>query len=89
SEVEEAIHKHPQVSEAAVIGLPDALRGESIKAFVVLKNHGAASDQELRQFCRQHLAHFKLPHEFVFVNGLPKNRAGKIDKALLKQQKIN
>jgi acyl-CoA synthetase (AMP-forming)/AMP-acid ligase II len=86
SEVEEAIHKHPQVCEAAVVGLPDALRGESIKAFVVFKNPGSVSDQELRQFCREHLAHFKLPHEFVFVSDLPKNRAGKVDKVLLKQQ---
>ncbi|MFH0940731.1 MAG: AMP-binding protein [Candidatus Omnitrophota bacterium] len=86
SEIEEALHKHPQVCEAAVIGMPDALRGESIKAFVVLKSQGSTSDQELRQFCREHLAHFKLPHEFVFVNELPKNRAGKVDKVLLKQQ---
>ncbi|MDP2865812.1 MAG: AMP-binding protein, partial [Elusimicrobiota bacterium] len=86
SEVEEAIHKHPQVCEAAVVGLPDALRGESIKAFVVLKSQALVSDQELRQFCREHLAHFKLPHEFVFVNELPKNRVGKVDKVLLKQK---
>ena len=86
SEIEEAIHKHPQVCEAAVIGVQDALRGESIKAFVVLKSQALVSDQELRQFCREHLAHFKLPHEFVFVNELPKNRVGKVDKMLLKQQ---
>ncbi len=86
SEVEEAIHKHPDVKEAAVIGLADALRGEAVKAFVVLKDHAKLSDQELRQFCRQHLAHFKLPHAFEFVDHLPKTGSGKIDKALLKQQ---
>lgn len=85
SEVEEAIHKHPAVKEAAVIGVPDALRGETVKAFVVLKERGAISDSDLRQFCRQHLAHFKLPQSFVFMDELPKNRAGKTDKVALKQ----
>ncbi|HAJ56433.1 MAG TPA: hypothetical protein DCL35_01540 [Candidatus Omnitrophica bacterium] len=85
SEVEEAIHKHPKVKEAAVIGVPDALRGEAVKAFVVLKDTEAVSDSDLRQFCRQHLAHFKLPHTFVFLNELPKNRAGKIDKVALRE----
>jgi acyl-CoA synthetase (AMP-forming)/AMP-acid ligase II len=85
AEVEEAIHKHPHVKEAAVVGVPDALRGEAVKAFVVLKDEVSVSDRDLRQFCREHLAHFKLPHEFVFIKELPKNRAGKIDKVLLKQ----
>ncbi len=86
SEIEEAIHKHPKVKEAAVVGSPDAMRGEVVKAFVVLSEEGAVSDGDLRQFCRQHLAHFKLPHSFVFLNELPKNRAGKVDKVLLKQK---
>lgn len=86
AEVEEVIHKHPAVSEVAVIGVPDALRGESVKAFVVLKDLKTGSEQELKQFCRQHLAHFKLPHTIVFVENLPKTRSGKVDKALLKQQ---
>ncbi len=84
AEVEEAIHKHPQVKEAAVIGVADPLRGESVRAFVVLKEGADVSESDLRQFCRQHLAHFKLPHTFVFVDNLPKNRAGKIDKVTLK-----
>ncbi len=88
SEVEEAIHKHPKVKEVAVIGIPDELRGEAVKAFVILKEKDAAGEQELRQFCRQHLAHFKLPHSFTFVENLPKTRSGKIDKAALKQQPV-
>lgn len=85
AEVEEVIHKHPAVSEVAVVGVPDALRGESVKAFVVLKDLKTGSEKELKQFCRQHLAHFKLPQTIVFVESLPKNRAGKIDKVVLKQ----
>ena len=86
AEVEEAIHKNAEVKEAAVIGIPDPLRGEMVKAFVVLKDRASVSEQDLKQFCRQHLAHFKLPHAVVFVESLPKNRAGKIDKVALKQQ---
>jgi acyl-CoA synthetase (AMP-forming)/AMP-acid ligase II len=85
-EIEEVLHKHPLVKEAAVVGVADALRGEAVKAFVVIKEGQSVLEQELRQFCREHLAHFKLPHTFVFVDQLPKNRVGKIDKALLKEK---
>lgn len=84
AEVEEVIHKHPLVKEAAVIGLPDPLRGESVRAFVVLKDHQSITESELRQFCRERIAHFKLPHEFRFVDGLPKTNSGKVDKGALK-----
>lgn len=86
AEVEEAIHKHPAVKEVAVLGVPDALRGETVRAFVVLKSRIESAEQVLKDFARQHLAHFKLPHSFIFMDDLPKNRAGKVDKVLLKQQ---
>ena len=85
-EVEEVLHKHPQVKEVAVVGVPDPLRGEMVKAFLVLKDKSVVEEQDLRQFCREHLAHFKLPHTFIFVDQLPKTRTGKIDKALLKEE---
>jgi len=84
-EVEAAIHKHPEVLEAAVIGIPDNLRGEVPKAFVVLKDGSSLKEEELRYFLRQHLAHFKIPHSFEFNNSLPKNRTGKIDKEALRK----
>ena len=86
SEIEEVIHKHPGVKEAAVVGIADALRGEAIRAFVVFKDGRETAEQDLKQFCRQHLAHFKLPASFVFVKDLPKTRTNKVDKELLKQQ---
>jgi len=83
-EVELAIHKHPEVAEVAVIGVPDSLRGELPKAFVVLKEGSKVTEDDLRYFCREHLAHFKIPHYFEFMTLLPKNRAGKIDKEKLR-----
>jgi acyl-CoA synthetase (AMP-forming)/AMP-acid ligase II len=83
-EVEAAIHKHPAVAEVAVIGVLDKLRGEVPKAFVVLKEGQTLSEEELRYFCRQHLAHFKIPHYFEFPDSLPKNRTGKVEKEKLR-----
>ena len=83
-EVEAAIHKHEDVAEAAVIGVADKLRDEVPKAYVVLKEGKSLSEEDLRYFCRQHLAHFKIPHYFEFVDSLPKNRAGKVDKEELR-----
>jgi acyl-CoA synthetase (AMP-forming)/AMP-acid ligase II len=84
SEVEEVIHRHPKISEVAVIGVSDSMRGEVPKAFIVLKEKEALEIEELREFLRQHLAHFKIPHHFEFTKILPKNRVGKIDKEKLK-----
>lgn len=85
AEVEEKIQRHPQVKEVAVIGVADSLRGEVPKAFIVPKENETIDLQELKDFLKQHLAHFKIPHHFEFVQDLPKSRVGKIDKqALLK-----
>ncbi|MCX5707129.1 MAG: AMP-binding protein [Candidatus Omnitrophica bacterium] len=87
-EVEEVLQKHPDIAEAAVIGIADTLRGEVPKAFVSLKEGRALSEEELRYFCRQHLAHYKIPHFFKFKTALPKNRTGKIDKELLRKDSL-
>jgi acyl-CoA synthetase (AMP-forming)/AMP-acid ligase II len=84
-ELEAVIHKHPDVAEVAVIGVADKLRGEVPKAFVVLKEGSTLAEDDIRYFCRQHLAHFKIPHYFEFQTSLPKNRIGKIDKEALKK----
>ncbi|MFA5060587.1 MAG: AMP-binding protein [Candidatus Omnitrophota bacterium] len=84
-EVEAALHKHAAVFEVAVVGIPDQLRGEAVKAFVSLKEKGSVSAEDLRYFAREHLAHFKVPHEIEILDVLPKNRTGKIDKELLKR----
>lgn len=83
-EIETVIHKHPDVAEVAVIGVPDKLRGEVPKAFVVLKEGSKLKEEDLRYFCREHLAHYKIPHYFEFVASLPKTRTRKVDKEKLR-----
>jgi len=85
-EVEAAIYKHPDVAEAAVIGVSNDFRGEVPKAFVVLKQGSTLTEDEIRYFLRQHLAHFKIPHYFEFTSSLPKNRAGKVEKESLRSR---
>ncbi|MCP4653408.1 MAG: acyl--CoA ligase [Candidatus Omnitrophica bacterium] len=82
-EVEEKIQRHTKVEETAVIGVFDKLRGEVPKAFIVIKKGESLEEVELKEFLKQHLAHFKIPHYFEFVSQLPKNRVGKIDKSEL------
>jgi long-chain acyl-CoA synthetase len=84
-EIEAAFYKHESVQEIAVIGIPDKLRGENIKAFIVLKPGKTEKAEDLRYFARQHLAHFKVPQVIELRESLPKNRTGKIDKESLKQ----
>ncbi|MFH1413289.1 MAG: fatty acid--CoA ligase family protein, partial [Candidatus Omnitrophota bacterium] len=88
-EVESAIHKHPEVAEVGIIGIQDKMRGEVPKAFVVLKAGSSLDENGLRYFCREHLAHFKIPHYFEFRQSLPKNNVGKVDKESLRRESIS
>jgi len=83
-EVESVLYRHPDIAEAAVVGINDKLRGEVPKAFLVTKDGRTVKEEDLRFFLRQHLAHFKIPHYFEFRDTLPKNRTGKIDKEKLR-----
>ena len=83
-EVESVFYRHPDIAEAAVVGISDKLRGEVPKAFLVVKEGKIVKEDDLRYFLRQHLAHFKIPHYFEFRDALPKNRAGKSDKEKLR-----
>ncbi|MCK9572523.1 MAG: AMP-binding protein [Candidatus Omnitrophica bacterium] len=83
-EVESVLYKHPDIAEAAVVGVNDKLRGEVPKAFLVTKEGKVLKEEDLRYFLRGHLAHFKIPHYFEFCSALPKNRTGKIDKEKLR-----
>jgi len=85
-EVEAALCKHEAVLEVAVIGIADDMRGEAVKAFVVLKEGFNIEPLEIKYFAKEHLANFKVPHTIEIRTALPKNRTGKIDKVLLKQE---
>jgi len=84
-EVEGVLYRHPDVLEAAVVARPDAVWGETPCAFVTLKDGRAVAPEALREFCREHLAHYKVPRTVVF-GPLPKTSTGKIQKYLLREQ---
>src|SRR3990167_5960252 len=90
-EVESALIEHPKVIEAGVIGKPDPLRGEIIKAFVKLKEGVKPSKKlkdELAQFVKKHLAAHAYPREIEFIDSLPKTRSGKIMRRILKAKEL-
>jgi fatty-acyl-CoA synthase len=86
-EVEGVLLRHPAVQEVAVVGMPHERWGESPHAFVVLRPGAAATEAELTQFARDHLAHFKMPQWVSFVDELPKTATGKVQKFVLRGQR--
>ena len=83
SEVETVLLNHPKVQEAAAVGIPDAKRGQVIKAVVVLKHGETATRREMLSFCKERLASFKVPRELEFRDSLPRSSIGKIVKRQL------
>ena len=84
-EVEDCLYQHPAVAEAAVIGVPDDRWGETIKALVVLKAGGSASEQDLIDHCRGRMAHFKCPTSVELRDSLVRTATGKLQKYKLRQ----
>jgi len=78
-DVEDVLYQHPAVREAAVVGIPDAYRGETVKAYVALKNgfEGKVTHEELIDFCKQRMANYKYPRFIEFLDELPKTTTGK------------
>jgi long-chain acyl-CoA synthetase len=86
AEVEAALRGHPQVTQAAVVGVPDARWGEAVHAVVVLADGAAANADELRAWCRERLAGYKCPRGISFARELPLSAAGKVLKNVLREQ---
>ena len=86
-DVEEVLNSHPAVIESAVIGIPSERMGEEVKAFVVKR--GEVDAETLKAYCREMLANYKTPGEIEFVDLLPRNGVGKIDKKELRKHHVN
>ncbi len=95
-EVEAILATHPDVRQAAVVGMPDPDRGESLQAYVVLKSEAAArlhidragqvrdrSDQKIIEWCLKHMSHYKVPRTVIFRSGLPASESGKLLRRML------
>jgi len=87
-EVEEVLFTHPAVAEAAAVGVPDPYRGESVKAFVVLKGGTTASEADIIAFCKERLAPFKVPKQVEFATNLPKSLVGKVLRRELRDREV-
>ncbi|MCW3012042.1 MAG: AMP-binding protein [Solirubrobacterales bacterium] len=87
-EIEEFLYGHPCVADVQVIGVPDERYGEELCAWVRLRDGAAATDDELREFCRGKLAHFKIPRYVLFVDDFPMTVTGKIQKFKMREDSI-
>lgn len=87
-EIEEVLFEHPGILEAAVVGVPDEYRGETVKAYIVCKKGFSLTAEEVEQFCRQRLASYKVPRTYEFLESLPKSALGKVLRRVLKEERV-
>jgi long-chain acyl-CoA synthetase len=88
AEVEEVLVRHPAVAEAAVVGMPDERTGEAVRALVVLREGASATDEEIIDFARTHLARFKIPKVMEIVPALPKHATGKVLRRAVRGEEL-
>ncbi|MFD2681523.1 long-chain-fatty-acid--CoA ligase [Bacillus seohaeanensis] len=85
-EIEEVLYEHPDVQEAVAAGVPDPYRGETVKAYIVLKEGASVTEEDLNEFVRKHLAAYKVPRIYEFRKELPKTAVGKILRRTLVEE---
>jgi long-chain acyl-CoA synthetase len=85
-EVEELLFEHPKVADAAVVGVPDDRRGETVKAYVVPVPDSGVTPEAVKQFCLENLAEYKHPREVEFIDELPRTTTGKVQKFELRER---
>ncbi len=87
-EIDELIYKHPKVQEGITVGIPDPYKGERIKVYIVLKEGVTATEEEFKQYFREHLTPYKVPSEIEFRSSLPKSAIGKILRRKLREEEM-
>jgi fatty-acyl-CoA synthase len=87
-EVEEFLYTHPKIADVQVVGLPDERLGETVAAWIKLKTGEMASEDDIRDYCKGKIAHFKIPHHIRFVDSFPMTVTGKIQKYVIRQTEI-
>jgi fatty-acyl-CoA synthase len=87
-EVEEFLYRHPDVEDVQVVGVPDAKYGEELLAAVRLRSGATVTEDELRDYCRADLAHFKVPRYIRFVTEYPMTVTGKVQKYKIREQLV-
>ena len=87
-DIDEILYEHPKILEACAIGLPDAYRGETVKAFVVLQPGQTMTEKDVMDYCREKLAAYKVPKMVEFTNELPKSAIGKVLRRELKEREL-
>ena len=87
-EIEEFLHGHPKIADVYVVGLPDERLGETVLAWIKIRAGESATEDEVREFCRGRIAHFKIPQYIRFVDSFPMTVTGKVQKFRIREQEI-
>jgi long-chain acyl-CoA synthetase len=87
-DIDEILFEHPKVMEACAVGVPDQYRGETVKAFIVVKPGETLTEEEMNAYCREKLAAYKVPKIYEFIDELPKSAVGKILRRKLRDIEI-
>jgi fatty-acyl-CoA synthase len=87
-EIEEFLFRHPKIADVTVVGVPDDKYGEEVCAWIRLRAGETATGEEIREFCRDQIAHYKIPRHICFVDAFPTTVTGKIQKYLIREQMI-
>ncbi|MFQ5455504.1 MAG: class I adenylate-forming enzyme family protein [Nitrospirota bacterium] len=87
-EIEELLYRHPEITEASVVGIPDTIWGEEVFAFIIPKEGEEIDEDDIIEYCKRHLADFKCPRKVIFVDTLPKTATGKIQKNKIKEEYV-
>jgi fatty-acyl-CoA synthase len=88
-EIEEFLYTHPQIADVQVIGVPDERYGEELMAWIIPRPGASLTEDEVKQFCRGQIAHFKVPRHVKFVDSFPMTVTGKVQKFKMRETAID